>query len=185
MSPKRMGDHKPKKLTTLLFPPEEQVSYIQDDGGGLAAPQEAYTDLPDEHQGEINNGETPRSPTLDPGADPILNSPAKARMWIDAPPQRPPQSLLEAQAFNPLQSNQALHTSMASYPTSGQPVMDTTLKDMLMSLQTSLMTDLSTLFNKLNYVSSLENRVSTIERGMSDCSSTVNNLIDSYDEVKD
>lgn len=64
--------------------------------------------------------------------------------------------------------------------------MDTTLKDMLMSLQTSLMTDLSSLFHKINTdMSAIDQRVTTIEKGMTECTTTVNDLIDTYEEVRD
>lgn len=105
---------------------------------------------------------------------------------MDAPHPRPPLPLPETQAFNPLSSNQALHNSMASFPTSGQPVIDTTLKDMLMSLQSSPMSDLSLLFHKISTdMQHIEGKVTNIESGMTECTTTVNDLIDTYEEVRD
>lgn len=92
----------------------------------------------------------------------------------------------EAYPFNPLQSNQALQSSVAAFPTTGQPVLDTTLKDMLLSLQTSLMSDLSSLITKFSSdINNLGNRVSYIEDKIEECTTTVNVLVGAYDEVKD
>lgn len=183
MSRKRMGEHRPKKLTSFMFPPEDRD---WQDGGGLSTANEAYTDLPDDPQGEIGPSEERVYPAPDTGTDPLTSSPAKARMRMDASYPRPPTALTEPQAFTPMQSGQALHSSMASFPTSGQPVIDTTLKDMLMSLQTSLMTDLSSMFRKISTdMQHMGNRVSNIERGMSECTTTVNDLIDAHDEIKE
>lgn len=146
MSCKRMGDFKPRKLTSFMFPPEDKVSTPKDGG----VPREAYTDLPDESQNELGFSAHPLSPTLDPGIDPLNSSPAKAWMRMDAAHPRPPLPLPETRAFNPFSSNQALHSSMVSFPTTRQPIIDTTLKYMLMSLQSSLTTDLSSLLHKIS-----------------------------------
>lgn len=115
---------------------------------------------------------------------PLTSSLANAWMRMDAPLSRPPQPLLKVQAFNPLQSNQALHTSMASFPTTGQPVMHTTLKNMLLSLQTALMTDHSSLFNNISTdIHTLDN--TTTETGIEECTTMVNDIIDIYEEVKE
>lgn len=151
------------------------------DGVRLAALHEAYTDLPDDIQGDTTAITLPSSPTKAPGEEPHRSSPAKARMRLD----KPTRALIEAQAFNPLLSNQAFYTSMMSFPTTGQLVMDTTLKDMLLSLQMSLMTHLSLLFTKIyTDIHNLDDRVSFIENSMEECSTTVNDIIDTYEEVK-
>lgn len=94
--------------------------------------------------------------------------------------------LEELQAYNPMLSSQALHSSMASFPTSGQTAIDTTLKDMLMSSQISLMTDLSSMFRKISTdMWTIRDRVSNIETGMTECTTTVNDLIDAHDEIKE
>lgn len=124
--------------------------------------------------------------THPPEYDPLTSSLTKTKMRLNAPSQQPAQPQIETQAFNPLLSNQALHSSMASFPTSGQPVIDSTLKDLLLSLQTSLMTDLSSLFTKItSYIHSLDDRVTCIERGMNECTSTVNKVIEVYDDVRE
>lgn len=64
--------------------------------------------------------------------------------------------------------------------------MDTTLKKMLISFQTSLMTDLSSLFHKITSdIHSLDDRVTNAERRLYACTSTVNDTTEAYDAVKE
>lgn len=64
--------------------------------------------------------------------------------------------------------------------------MDTTLKEMLISLQTSLMTDLSSLFHKITTdIHTLDDRMTNAERGIYACTSTVNDTIEAYEVVKE
>lgn len=68
--------------------------------------------------------------------------------------------------------------SIATVPTVGRPVMDTTLKDMLMSLR-SLMQNFG---HNLNV---LENRISHVESNIGDITTTVNNIIDTQESHKE
>ncbi|PIO38274.1 hypothetical protein AB205_0065580 [Aquarana catesbeiana] len=122
MSRKRIGDHGIRKLTSFMFP-QDKVSVIQDGAGGLKEPREAYKDLPDAIHSEMGTAPLPSSPAQDPGSDPLTSSPAKTRMRMDSLHlQSPPDRMAaQAQAFTPFISNQALHNSMASFPTSGLP----------------------------------------------------------------
>lgn len=107
----------------------------------------------------------PTSPTQDLGTDSLTCRPAKTRMWMDAQLPRPPQVLIEAQAFN---------------------LMMDTIKDMLMSLQSLLITDLSSLFHKISTdMRSMGHRVTTIKTGITECTTMVNDLIDTDEEVKE
>lgn len=158
----------------------EKVSEIKD-GARPALLQDSYTNLPD----EIPEGSCSH-PYHSPVHNPLTSSSAKAKMQLDTPPQWPSPPLIEPPAFNPILSYQALHSSMASFPTSGLPVLDSTLKDMLLSLQTSLMTDLASLFTKITSdIHSLDDRVSNFERDMKDCVSTVNKVIDVYEDIRE
>lgn len=182
-SRKRFTNYQHQKLTEFAYKPAFSE---QQDGAGPDGQRNSYTDLPDEipehHQDTGTQAETPCSP----GDDPLPGSPAKAKMRLDAPPMRPQRQLIEAQAPNPLTMHQALHSSMASFPTSGQPIIDTTLKDMLISLQSSLMTDLSSMFQKITSdLHSLDDRVHNTERGLTECTTTINAVIDSYEAVKE
>lgn len=61
--------------------------------------------------------------------------------------------------------------------------MDTLLKDMLMSLQQSLHTDITSLFQKFSAeVSSLGERVNLVENAVNNITTTVNNLVDANDD---
>lgn len=182
-SRKSLTDHKPQKLTEFAY---KLAGWKNQDGAGQAAPSSAYTDLPDDMTGEQPDTGTVDNLSHAPDGDPLLGSPAKARMRLDALPQRSHHPQTEAQAPIPYSLDQALHSSMSSFPISGQPVMDTTLKEMLISLQTSLMTDLSSLFHKITTdIHTLDDRMTNAERGIYACTSTVNDTIEAYEVVKE
>lgn len=184
MSRKRFTNYKPQKLTEFYFKPAEQVSEFKD-GDGPCCGNHTRTSRMNPLRTHLT--QVPLHCPLTPRrVTPLPSSPAKAKMRLETPPQRLLQAQIEAQAFNPLLSNQALYSSMASFPTSGQPVIDTTQKDMLLSLQTSLMTDLSSLFSKKSSdIHSLDDGVTCIEKGMNECTSTVNEVIEVYDDVRE
>lgn len=80
----------------------------------------------------------------------------------------------------------SLQSSIAAFPTSGQPVLDSTMKDMLLSLQSSLMTNLSSLINKFTTdMRHTGDRVQYMEHRMEECTDTVNDLVDAYMVQKD
>lgn len=64
-------------------------------------------------------------------------------------------------------------------------MVDTTLKDMLLSLQSSLMTGISLFTNISTDMHVLDERVTHIENSMKECTTTVNDIIDTYDEIKE
>lgn len=71
---------------------------------------------------------------------------------------------------------------IASFPTSGQPVSDTTLKDMLLFLRASLQHDfLSGIHQYRIEVQELGERVYQVEDKMSDFASSFNKLVNAYD----
>lgn len=79
-----------------------------------------------------------------------------------------------------------LQSSIAAFPTSEQPVLDTTMKDMLLSLQSSLMINFSTLIHKFtSEIQGVGERVQYIEHKMDECTTTVNDLIDAYKDQSD
>lgn len=180
---KRFTAHKPQKLPEFAYKP---AGWDSQDGADQAAPPEPYTDLPDDIQDTQHSTGTNPDKHQAPECDPLPSSPAKARMRLDTPPLHTQRQQIEAQAPIPFSIDQALHSSMASFPTSGQPVMDTTLKDMLLSLQSSLMNDLSSMFHRVTSdIHKLDDRMTNAERGIQACTSTVNEVIDSYDTVKE
>lgn len=73
--------------------------------------------------------------------------------------------------------------SIASFPTTGQPVLDSTLKDMLMFLRSFIQADmLSFILNFGNKMSVVEERTSYIESNLGDITAMVNDIIDSQDK---
>lgn len=118
---------------------------------------------------------TPHSPTS--------NSPAKAQMRMD-PAMQAPSAVMSV--TNPDQVGLNLAPSIANYPTPGLPVLDTTMKDMLLSLQTSLMTNISAMINNFSgQMQGMGDRVQRIEHKMHECTTTVNELIDAYKDQAD
>lgn len=105
-----------------------------------------YMDLLDDQlgaeecQGEGSSPNSPSSPSQ------LCASPAKARLRLD-------DSLKETEVSHAV-PEPTLHTphlfSIASFPTSNQPVMDTLLKEMFSSLQNFLHTDFATLTHKFS-----------------------------------
>lgn len=157
----------------------------QDGAGGTAAQtSSSYTDLPDENPGDWDSDVRPLSTWESPSHSPLSNSPAKAWMRMDQVTQAP-----GAVSTNLHTETVGLNmqSSIASFPTSGQPVLDMTMKDMLLSLQSSLMFNLTTLIHKFtSEMQYMEERVQHIEHKMDDCTTTVNDLIDAYkDQAED
>lgn len=68
-----------------------------------------------------------------------------------------------------------------SFPASGQPVSDTVLKDMLLSLCSSLQADMLECFCKYSAeVQELEDRLSHLEYNMSACITSYNAMVDTH-----
>lgn len=54
------------------------------------------------------------------------------------------------QGINPLYADNATQSTIADFPTTGQPVLDNTMKEMLLSLQSSLFANFSSLMHKFS-----------------------------------
>lgn len=98
-------------------------------------------------------------------------------------------SSLVSQEETPSIPHNALCASIASFPTNNQSVMDTLLKDMLVSLQQSLHVDFTNLTQKFfTEISSLGERVNSVENVVTDITTTVNDLVyaneDSIEEMQ-
>lgn len=64
-----------------------------------------------------------------------------------------------------------------------KPVIDTVLKDMLLSLRSSLQSDLMDCMHKFNTsIQAVETRVKHIEQKMGEYAVTINDLVDSHEE---
>lgn len=76
---------------------------------------------------------------------------------------------------------QPLNSSIAEYPTLNQPIMDTTLKDMLLTLQNSIHSEITKLvLNFSSEMSFLGERVTTIETNMGEVTSSFIDLVDAH-----
>lgn len=76
-------------------------------------------------------------------------------------------------------------SSIADFPTTGQ-IVDTTMKEMLLSLQTFLFANFSFLFHKISSdLHNMENRVQSDEAKMCECTETIKDLADAYDDTKE
>lgn len=72
------------------------------------------------------------------------------------------------------------------YPTTNQPVMDTTLKDMLLSLRSTLQSDMLSFMQHFKQeVTTLGNHISQVESNMTACATTVNDIIDTQSAHND
>lgn len=72
---------------------------------------------------------------------------------------------------------------IAAFPTVRQPVMDTMLKDILMSLRSSLQADMLSLMHWFGHsINVLEDRVSHIKANIGDFTNTVNYIIDTQED---
>lgn len=143
------------------------------------APQPPPPDLPDKNSpAKMTRGAA--SPHLTSLlSSPSCASPAKARMRLDCDPN----DNLESQGGFPFLPHNTLCASITSFTTSNQPVMDTLLKDMLVSLQQSMHTDTTFLSQKFSAeVSSLGEHVNSVENSVSDITTTVNDLVDENED---
>lgn len=170
---KRKEFRQPKKLTDFFI-----MLKIQDGGSGSPhKPATAYTGLPDADGLEISaqNDSLGASPSSLPSS--ASNSPAESRMRLDSASTSP--------EVSPASDHNSIHPSpIAVFPTSNQPVLDTTMKDMLISLQSSLRNDISTMFNKFSsQMHYMGQRVCNIETQVGEMTETVNDLVDAHDHT--
>lgn len=123
---------------------------------------------------------------LSPPGSPISNSLVKGEMQIDFSGDNLEVSQLYY--LSPILTLQGFPSRLHSLiPTMGQPVIGTALKEMLISLRSSLKTDIISIMHKFGHsISVLEDRVSHIEANMGNITATVNDIIDGHeDQVRD
>lgn len=76
-----------------------------------------------------------------------------------------------------------LPDSIEFFPSKHQPVMDTVLKDMLLSLRSSLQSDMMNCMHRFSTeIQAVEERVEHIEHKMGEFATTINDLVDYTDE---
>lgn len=176
MSRKRKEQRKPQRLTD--FYEMKQHDGRQDGAGSSSTPaNKSTTILPmaNRHNHNISIHKSPQQYSPSPPS----GSPAKARPRMDGGGF--------ADTASPTSDSgddtRELPDSIESFPTSHQPVIDTVLKDMLLSLRSSLQSDLMKCMHKFNNnLQAVETRVEHIEQKMGEYATTINELVDSHEE---
>ncbi|XP_077341365.1 vomeronasal type-2 receptor 26-like [Lithobates pipiens] len=182
MTRKCKDDRGPKKRTSFFPPP---LHGGRQDGAGLSTDRGAcsasspYTDMPDAIPLPTDGAER-HSPPLgeeDPPS-PSCCSPVKTRQKLDYTSSEVSQN---PTAF--LGPDRPELSSIAAFPTANQLILDTQLKEILMTLHNSLHNDLCTLTKQFSReFHALGDRVNNIEQSMGDMTSTINELVDAHDE---
>lgn len=79
-----------------------------------------------------------------------------------------------------------LPDSIIGIPILNQPVLDTTLKDMLISLRSTIHTDMMACIRQFSPdLTAVEDRVDHVETKMGEYATTINDLIDAHDTVEE
>lgn len=77
----------------------------------------------------------------------------------------------------------ALHSTIAILPTTNQPVLDTTLRDMLLTVQSSIHSEIANMIQHFNSeIFYMGNRVTNIESKMGEITSSFNDMVDAQGE---
>lgn len=109
----------------------------------------------------------------------LVKSKAKLSHMSDSPADQHASTLS-------MEDTRELHDSILAFPTNDQPVLDTTLKDMLVSLRSTIHTDILSLMQQFKSdIGEVSDRVHHIENKMGDFATTFNELVDGHNERKD
>lgn len=95
-------------------------------------------------------------------------------------------NMAEEETDTSLNDTRELQDSILEFPTKNQPVIDTTLKDMLVSLRSTLHADILTLTSHFKTeMKAVNNRVTHIEHKMGEFAGAINEVIDAHNEKDD
>lgn len=187
MAQKRKESRLLRKLTEFSYQPAVRSGQNGAAGGTSTAALTVSTSSPQPGQSEhspYNPEALPHSrkaPQLSPPRSPASSSPAKARMRLDPSAEHSEVSHTPHMPVTLLKQNLP-NDSITAFPTMGQPVIDTTLKDMLVSLRSSLQTDMLSIMQNIGHSLTLnEDRIIHIETNVSGITSTVNDIIDTQE----
>ena len=172
MTNKRKGSAKPQRLMDMFTVPRE--------GGRQDGADAASTPRPPHQTKSLGGERSPRTAQTSPPNTHLStpspsDSPVKTRMRLDGAGCGP--------AVSPVTDSgddtRELPDSIATFPTSNQPVMDTVLRDMLVTLRSSLQADMMNCMHRVSgELREVEGRVEHIESKMGEYASTINNLVD-------
>lgn len=125
------------------------------------------------------NSPTAEQYSLPPSAS---SSPAKSKPKLDHTEEDD-----EAVSLHSSQDDtRELQDSITDFPTANTPIMDTTLKDMLISLRSTLHADIQSLTRQFkSEISSVNKRISHVETKMGEFACTFNDLVDAHNDRDD
>lgn len=173
MTRKRKETAKPKKLDDF-FPPWNPG--LRQDGAGAAASSPAYsygsrssTSSPGDLHGSSRSTPGPSSP--------LSRSPAKSR------PQLEDSAAQVSPGHDSINDTRELVDPFTSFPTSGTAVSDTVLKDMLVSLLSSMHGDMLLCMKSFKAdIGELGDRVAHVEEKIGEFAAFHNTLIDAHSD---
>ena len=168
--------NRPLKLTEFFT-----VGPKQDGAGAASTPLPKDTQISSKSGKSAKRSSPPRS-LNSPPATPSSGSPEKARFRMDA-----------ADASHEVSSHiesgddtRELPDSIDLFPTNNKPVLDTVLKEMLVSLRSSLHSDMVSCVHKFSSdLRHVADRVSHVETKMGEYASTINALVDANETTED
>lgn len=170
-------NRRPQKLTEY-YP----LGPKQDGGGGTAARGMSSTPLYETGKGNPQKRNAPQRSTHSPIHTPNSGSPEKARLRLDASDS----SRDITPGLDSGEDTRDLPDSIDLFPTTNQPVLDTTLKDMLVSLRSSLHADMLSCVHRFGVeLKETVSRVDHIEHKMGEFATTINDLVDANDNNAD
>lgn len=161
-----------KKINRFLHSAPQRKYQV---GARDRSPREelVYTDLPDADESTILPQENTSASTTPYGPSSTSNSPAKSRIRL-APEVRP--------ELDDLLTQTPASSPIAAFPTTNH--IDTMLKDMLISLHSSLHNDISSMFSAFkSEMVYMGNKVGHMEQQMSAMTETVNDLVDPHNHT--
>ncbi|XP_077341238.1 uncharacterized protein LOC143986704 [Lithobates pipiens] len=173
-SKKRKGLTKPGKM--LDFFAQHRQIHVQD--GGRARGHRSQQERTDRYTDHGNpQAAVPLMHSVPTSAS---TSPAKSRQRMEAHMN----DTEEVSAFNSsMDDTRELQDSITDFPTLNQPVMDTTLKDMLVSLRSTLHADIMAITQQFKTeVHAVTDRVSHVEVKMGEFAQTFNELVDAHND---
>lgn len=161
----------------------QAVQGPQQDGAGKSPSSDSCHHSPTARSGSPSTRKSPHASSSPAASTPLMGSPAKSRIRMEDN-----SDLLGelTPTCNSLDVTMELPDSIASFPTSNQPIMDATMKDMLLSLRDTIHADILHITRQFKEeMHAVRSRVEHIENKMDEFVHTINDLVDAHDEHMD
>lgn len=165
MTNKRKENRRTQKLTAFFTHGQRQDDADSSAPSAASSPQQAH------RNGNPSKRNTPLQSQHSPLATSASESPEKARFRLDGK-----DPIHEVRVGPDSRDNtRELPDSIHLFPTNNQPVLDTTLKDMLVFLRSSLHADMMSCLHKFGMeIQSVSARVDNVETKMGEFATTTN-----------